>query len=166
VAGEKDAVVDGLLAASRVLVALTARSLAELDAEVTLVQCRGLVVLASKGPRRTVDLAVEMEVAPSTITRMCDRLVRKGLVRRYRRVDDRRAAWVGLTVAGRELVGEVMRRRRLAIAQFVATMPVADPETLAHALNAFAVAAGETPEVEWWKRWQDSAIPPADIVTA
>jgi DNA-binding MarR family transcriptional regulator len=159
-------VTDGLLAASRVLVALAARSLGALDADVTLVQYRALVVLATRGPQRTVDLAAELEVAPSTITRMCDRLVRKDLVRRYRRVEDRRATWVGLSVAGRDLVGEVMRRRRSAIGQMVRATPVADPAGLAATLEAFAHAAGEIPESRWWQCWRVSATPPPDAVTA
>ena len=112
-----DAVVDGLLGASRVLLALAARSIAQLGIDVTLVQLRALVVLASRGPQRTVDLADELRVAPSTVTRMVDRLSGKGMVRRYRRRDDRRATWVILTESGRDLVGEVMQHRRDAIAE-------------------------------------------------
>jgi hypothetical protein len=48
---ERDAVVDAVLSASRVLVAVAARSLAEMPGEVTLTQYRSLVVLASRGPR-------------------------------------------------------------------------------------------------------------------
>lgn len=160
------AVTDGLLAVSRVLVALAARSLAQLDSDVTLVQYRALVVLASRGPQRTVDLAAELRVAPSTVTRMCDRLVRKDLVRRYRRLEDRRATWVGLTEEGRDLVGAVMRQRRRAIGQLVRAIPVADPEALAAALEAFAGAAGEVPEPQWWQRWRVSTKLPPDTVTA
>lgn len=163
---ETNAVTDALLGASRVLVALAARSVADLDADVTLIQYRAMVVLASRGPQRTVDLAAELEVTPSTVTRMCDRLVRKDLVRRYRRVDDRRATWVGLTVAGRDLVGEVMRSRRQAIRQMVRAIPVADPHELAESLEAFVVAAGEVPESQWWQHWRVSATPPPDTVTA
>jgi DNA-binding MarR family transcriptional regulator len=159
-------VTDGLLGASRVLVALAARSLGQLDADVTLVQYRALVVLASRGPQRTIDLATEMEVAPSTDTRMCDRLVRKDLVRRYRRVEDRRATWVGLTEMGRDLVGEVMRSRRRAISQLVRSVTVADPAALAEVLETFVSAAGELPESQWWQRWRVSATPPPDTVTA
>ncbi|WP_407676899.1 MarR family winged helix-turn-helix transcriptional regulator [Phytohabitans aurantiacus] len=159
-------VTDGLLGTSRVLVALAARSLGQLDADVTLVQYRTLVVLASHGPQRTVDLATELEVAPSTVTRMCDRLVRKGLVCRYRRVEDRRATWVGLTEAGRDLVGEVMRSRRRAIGQMVRAVPVPDPAALAEVLEAFVYAADELPESVWWQRWQVSAMPPPDTATA
>jgi DNA-binding MarR family transcriptional regulator len=159
-------VTDGLLGTSRVLVALAARSLGQLDADVTLVEYRALVVLASRGPQRTVDLATELEVAPSTVTRMCDRLVRKDLVRRYRRVEDRRATWVGLTEVGRDLVGEVMRSRRWAIGQLLRAVPVADPGALAEVLEAFVHAAGELPESQWWRRWRVSATPPPDTVTA
>jgi DNA-binding MarR family transcriptional regulator len=151
------AVVDGLLGASRVLVALAARSVAQLGVEVTLVQNRALVVLASRGPQRTVDLADELRVAPSTVTRMVDRLTAKDLVRRYRRRDDRRATWVILTVRGRDLVGEVMRHRRDAIADLVKQAPVTDPSALATALQAFVEVAGEVPDPLWWERWRVSA---------
>src|SRR4051812_50175053 len=83
-------VVEALLAASRAMVALAARSLAGLDADVTLPQFRTLVVLAARGPQRAVDVAAELGVNPSTGTRMCDRLVRKGLIRRTRATGDRR----------------------------------------------------------------------------
>jgi DNA-binding MarR family transcriptional regulator len=90
-------VVDGLLATTRVLVGLTARSLARLDVNITLPQYRTLIVLAGSGPQRVVDLTAERGVRPSTATRMCDRLVRKHLVSRHERPDDRRTAWVELT---------------------------------------------------------------------
>jgi DNA-binding MarR family transcriptional regulator len=124
---------------------------------VTLVQNRALVVLASRGPQRTVDLADELRVAPSTVTRMVDRLTAKDLVRRYRRRDDRRATWVILTVRGRDLVGEVMRHRRDAIADLVKQAPVTDPSALATALQAFVEVAGEVPDPLWWERWRVSA---------
>ena len=66
--------VEALMTASRVLVGITARSLAGLPAEVTLPQFRALVVLASRGPQRPADISAELGVAPSTGTRMCERL--------------------------------------------------------------------------------------------
>lgn len=165
-APETAALVDGFLGASRALVALSARSLAQVDAEVTLVQYRALVVLASRGPQRTTDLAVELEVAPSTATRMSDRLVRKGLAERFRRGDDRRAVWVMLTPAGRDLVGAVMRHRRRAIAKLVRGLDVEDRQGLASALEGFAAAAGEVTEQLWWRRWRASTTRPADTVPA
>jgi DNA-binding MarR family transcriptional regulator len=141
-------VVDGLLAVSRMLIGHAARSLAQIDANVTLPQFRALVVLAT-GPRRTIDLAAELQVQPSAATRMCDRLVRKNLIARYERPDDRRATWLMLTPAGRDLVEEVMRRRREDLTTVVRGLEITDPDTFGATLNALVAAAGEMPEEEW-----------------
>jgi DNA-binding MarR family transcriptional regulator len=151
----EDAVVDALLSASRALVGLAARSLAELDSDVTLPQYRALVVVATRGPQRVVDIAAELAVAPSTGTRMCDRLVRKGLARRARSTTDRRAVRLSLTPSGRRLVEQVTRRRRDELARVVAALPSTTYEPLTAALRTFATAAGEPQEVEWWLGWTD-----------
>jgi DNA-binding MarR family transcriptional regulator len=149
----RDEVVDALLSASRAMVGLAARSLADLDPDVTLPQYRALVVLASRGPQRVVDIATELRVNPSTGTRMCDRLVRKGLLRRGRTAADRRAVRLTLTAAGRRLVEQVTARRRDELTRVVAgTAEHWNGQTVA-ALRAFAVAAGELPEQEWWLGW-------------
>jgi DNA-binding MarR family transcriptional regulator len=145
--------VDGVLSASRALVAVAARSLAQVADDVTLAQYRALVEVASRGPLRAADLAVALRVDRSTATRMCDRLLRKGLVSRRRLADDRRGVRISLTPAGRDLVAEVSRRRRSEIEQIVERMPAADRPAVAHALHAFAEAAGEVPEQSWTLGW-------------
>ncbi|WP_033346031.1 MarR family winged helix-turn-helix transcriptional regulator [Catenuloplanes japonicus] len=154
----EEEVTDALLALSRVFVGTAARSLARLDEEVTLPQFRTLVLLVSRGPQRIVDLAVELDVSSSTATRMCDRLVRKGLVARHVRADDRRAAWVALTPQGRDLVGEAMAVRRAAIADLVADLAITRPLGFAALVNALVEAAGEVPPAEWRRRWEASAV--------
>ena len=72
--------VDTVLTASRSLIAVATRSLGAAAEETTIAQYRALVVLASRGPQRIVDLAAALDVAPSTAGRMSDRLVRKGLI--------------------------------------------------------------------------------------
>ena len=84
-----DSVVDAVLSASRVLVAVAARSLSDIAEEVTLTQYRTLVVLASRGPQNLVGLAEAVGVTPATATRMCDRLVKKKLIVRQSEQDDR-----------------------------------------------------------------------------
>ena len=150
---EQEPLVEALLAASRALVALAARSLADLDVDVTLPQYRTLVVIATRGPQRVVDIAGELRINPSTGTRMCDRLVRKGLVTRARSTTDRRTVWLDLTPTGRDLVDAVTRRRRDELVQVVATMSEQGHEPLATALRAFTAAVGEPPEPEWWLGW-------------
>jgi DNA-binding MarR family transcriptional regulator len=140
-----DDLVDTVLTASRALVAVAARSLAAAGDEVTLPQYRALVVLAATGPQGTADLAAALAVNPSTATRMCDRLVRKGLVRRHRQAGDRRTVRIALTPAGRDLVATVTKRRRAELARLLGGLPQAQHEPVIAAFRAFAAAAGEIP---------------------
>jgi DNA-binding MarR family transcriptional regulator len=151
------AAVAALMAASRAFVGLAARSLADLDAEVTLPQFRALVVLATRGPQRVADISAELGVAPSTGTRMCDRLTRKGLVGRSRSASDRRVIRLRLTAAGRELVEAVIRRRREELSRIVAATSAYWRPGVTEALTAFAAAVGELPEQEWWLGWTSHA---------
>lgn len=148
-----DGVVDAVLGASRALVAVAARSLAGLEGDVTLAQYRAMVVLASRGPQRSVDLASALGVTPSTAGRMCDRLEAKDLVHRDRVSEDRRALRLSLTAAGRQLVDEVTRRRRAEIESIMRNLPGGDPAAVVGALRAFADAAGEVPEQHWSLGW-------------
>lgn len=137
--------VDAVMTTSRVLVAIAARSLAAAG-DVTLPQYRALVVLASRGPQRVVDLAVLLGVTPSSATRLVDRLVRSGLVRRTRERADRRALRVALSPAGRTLVAEVGKRRRVEFERLLTALPAGQHEQVVSALRAIADAAGEPTE--------------------
>jgi DNA-binding MarR family transcriptional regulator len=149
--------VDALLSVSRLMVGLAARSLADLDADVTLPQYRALVVLASRGPQRVVDISAELGVNSSTGTRMCERLVRKGLIRRQRSDADRREVRLTLTEAGEDLVDDVTRARRSELVRIVDAVPEASHEPLAAALRSLAVTGGEPPDSEWWLGWHHRA---------
>lgn len=148
-----DSVVDAVLSASRVLVAIAARSLGEAAEEVTLTQYRTLVVLASRGPQSLVSLAEAVDVAPPTATRMCDRLFRKGLIRRRHDRGDRRLIRLTLTSEGRNLVDAVTKRRREEIAQLLNAIPTDQQTSLIDSLQRLAAAAGEVPEQDWSTGW-------------
>jgi DNA-binding MarR family transcriptional regulator len=143
------AAVDAVLTASRSLIAVATRSLGAAAEETTIAQYRALVVLASRGPQRMMDLAGALGVAPSTAGRMCDRLVRKGLIRRHRARADRRAVLVSATAAGRLVVDQATARRRALIAGILAKLPAGQQQAVAEALAAFADAAGEIPDSQW-----------------
>src|SRR5664280_1825980 len=102
-----EAMVDAVLTDSRVLVAVAARSLADAGEEVTLTQYRSLVVLASRGPQSVAALAEAVAVTPPTASRLLERLVRKGLVRRRTDRHARRQVRRALTEAGRDLIDTV-----------------------------------------------------------
>jgi DNA-binding MarR family transcriptional regulator len=149
----KDAMVDAVLTASRVLVAIAARSLADAGEEVTLTQYRSLVVLASRGPQSVAALAEALAVTPPTASRLCERLVRKGLVRRRTDRHDRRQVRVALTESGSALIDTVTARRRDEIANLLASIPPEDQAFVVAALRRLAASAGEVPEQDWSSGW-------------
>jgi DNA-binding MarR family transcriptional regulator len=148
-AAADQAAVDAVLTASRTMVAVATMSLGTAAEETTIAQYRALVVLASRGPQRLVDLAGALGVMPSTAGRMCDRLVRKGLIRRHRARADRRAIQVSITAAGRDVVDQATARRRALIAAILARLPGDRQAAVADALLAFAEAADEVPDSRW-----------------
>lgn len=147
--------VEAVLSASRVLVAIAARSLADLDEaeDVTLTQYRSLVVLASRGAQGMASLAEALGVTPPTASRLCDRLLRKGLVRRRTDRNDRRQVRVALTESGRRLVDVVMERRRREIADLLQAVPQDARRSVVAGLQQLAEAAGEVPEQHWSSGW-------------
>ena len=148
-----DQLVDAVLSASRVLVAIAARSLAEVGEEVTLTQYRSLVVLASRGPQGMAALADAVGVTSPTASRMCERLVRKGLVTRRADRRDRRQVRIALSPAGRRLVDTVTTRRRAEIEELVAAIPFASRGEVVDALHHLSETAGEVPEQDWTTGW-------------
>jgi DNA-binding MarR family transcriptional regulator len=155
-----EAVLDGLMALSRAVVAVTARSLTEVGADVSLSQYRALIVLASRGPQRVADLASELKVLPSTVTRLCDRLLTRGLVTRQPSDTDRRVVWVALSQFGKELVAQAMNKRRELLAELVTAQSFHGPQAFARDAERLAVSAGELPESQWWQHWERSTLPP------
>lgn len=131
--------VEAVLASSRALVAVSARSIAAARG-VTLPQYRMLVVLAG-GEANLTTLAAHLDVAPSTALRMVDRLVAADLVQRTVRPDDRRETHLSLTTAGRRTVRTVTARRRRDIRAVIDAMDPDQRAALVDAMAAFARAA-------------------------
>lgn len=148
-----DDATDAVLWASRVLVAVAARSLAATEDEITLPQHRALVLLATGGRQNVGSLAEALGVHPSTATRLCDRLVAKGLIERTAAPGDRREVRVRLSRAGGELLRAVMARRRSEIRRIVARIDPDARQALVAAFTAFGEAAGELPDDAWKLGW-------------
>jgi DNA-binding MarR family transcriptional regulator len=150
-AGLRDDVIaltSAVLTASRLLVAVSARSLAAAKERVTLPQFRLLVLLATHGETNLVTLADRLVVNPSTALRMVDRLADGGFVSRRVNPDSRRETLLRLTGAGLQIVDEVTVRRREEIAAIVTRMSPRDRVGLVRTLRAFAEAGGEPPTEE------------------
>jgi DNA-binding MarR family transcriptional regulator len=134
-----------VLAASRLIVAISARALADEDDTLTLPQLRTLVVLSERQPLKLAGLAAVLGVNPSTAMRMVDRLVAAGAVARHTNPDNRREVVLTLTAAGSDLVERVMEHRRAAITEVVLRVPPEQRTGLVEGLRALTDAA----EVEY-----------------
>ena len=144
-----DELVTAVLTASRVLVGVSARSLAEVEDTVTLTQFRTLVVLDNHEEINLNTLADLLSVTSSTAMRMINRLLIAGMVTRRDNPANRREVLLGVTDEGRQLVRQVTARRREEIARIVAAMPELRRDELVMSMRAFAEAAHEPePRIE------------------
>lgn len=143
-----EAVTRAVLTASRLLVAVSAQSLAAVEERVTLPQFRMLMVLSTRGATKLVALADLLHVAPSTAMRMVDRLIAAGLADRQTNPANRRETLLRLTDEGRRTVEEVTARRRTDIAAIVERLAPRQRAALVNALTAFNEAGGEPPAGE------------------
>ncbi|MBE3013921.1 MarR family transcriptional regulator [Microbispora sp. NEAU-D428] len=139
-----EAVTTAVLTASRVLVSISARSLAAAEDRVTLPQFRMLLVVG-QGETKLVTLADKLGVNPSTAMRMAGRLAVAGLVKREVNPQNRRETLLRLTDNGRRIVDEVTARRKEEIAAILTRMPASQRQALIIAMREFNDAAGEPP---------------------
>jgi len=143
--------VTALLTASRALVGVSARTLADVEDTVTLTQFRTLVILDGHGGINLNRLAELLDVNSSTAMRMIDRLLVADLVTRRDKSANRREVLLDLSAAGKRIVRQVTSRRRTEIARIANQIPERQRDALVAALRAFAVAAGEPePAVNAW----------------
>ncbi len=132
------------IAASRALLGVVARSLAEALEMVTLPQFRVMVIL-STGPLRMSTLAARAHFVPSTFSRSVDRMEASGWVERTGNPGSKREVMVGLTPHGRQLVAHVTDQRRREIVAVLDRLDVDDRQRVGEAFALFAEASGEPP---------------------
>jgi len=132
--------VDQVVAATRVVAAVIAESLASLEPALTMPQWR-VLVLANEGDCNVSAVAEDLRVHRSNATRMCDRLVAAGLLERRRAEYDRRHVLLVLTVGGKELFESAMEYRRRRIEDAMVLMSQEDRAALASAASLFVEAA-------------------------
>lgn len=113
----------------------------------TMAQLRVLFLLRSEEGAAAGALAERLTVMPSTVTRMVDRLVRQGLVRRETDDGDRRLVRHYLTGTGARTVEEMERLGRARLNEVMDRLTTPQLERLVEALADLA-AALEAQEAE------------------
>lgn len=157
--------VDAVMWFAQLMVAISARSLAAMESEVSLPQLRVLVILASQGSQSLNAVARSLDIHPSNATRACDKLVASGLLHRGEGATDRRLLELSLTSAGEQLVSRVMGYRRAQIEELLAQMPAQDRVTLTKSLATLATVSDTTLHGEtlnkavWQAGWPTVATP-------
>lgn len=141
---------DAVLAACRVLVALSVRSLGVVQGRADLMDVRALTVIASEQPMTLTALARSAGMHLSRASRLCDRLVERGLIARDDDPADRRSLRLTLTERGERVVADVAAARRTELEPALARMPSEERTGLVVALRRFSAAAGEPEPAELW----------------
>lgn len=106
----------------------------------------GVMGAVSDRPQRITDLAAAEGVTQPAITRLVDRLQRRGWVARDRDPDDGRAVIVCLTRAGEERFGALRAEYRALVHEEMAALPDGDVETLARAIDVLDSLIGRLQE--------------------
>lgn len=139
---------EAMMPVSRTMTAIVARTLSEMERDITVPQLRVLVLLNSLGRMNLSAIAQHLDVNPSNASRTCDQLAGAGLVRRAADPADRRNVVLQLTDEGASLVADLMTGRRRLIDGVVARMSVKDQKALAQGLEAFSAAVEAAPVEE------------------
>lgn len=146
----RDEEVDAVLDACRVLVAITARSMAATSQVTDLLHLRALVVLWSRPSLSLGELAQAVGISLTRASRLCDRLVSHGLVDRADDPDNRRQLVLQLTPAGHDVVEQVMHERAEEIRPVLSRMSPEGRGRLVRALGEFALAADGLADQDLW----------------
>lgn len=141
---------DAVLAACRLLIAISVKSLATVEDQVDITQLRILVVVASHGATTLSGLAAATRLHLSRASRACDRLVGLGLLERTDDPADRRNLRLTLTNRGEKIVATVARARRDTIMPILARMNPQLRANLVSLLEEFTKAGGEPSNVDLW----------------
>lgn len=146
----RDDEVEAVLDACRVLVAITARSMAATSEVTDLLHLRALVVLWSRPSLSLGELADAVGIHLTRASRLCDRLVTRGLVDRADDPVNRRQLVLRLTPAGHEVVQHVMHERAEEIRPILARMSATGRASLVSSLGEFARAADGLAAHDLW----------------
>jgi DNA-binding MarR family transcriptional regulator len=128
---------------SQALVTITTQSLDALDGAVTVSQFRLLRTLDGLGRVSSTTLATALGTAPSSVTRLVDKLEAAGFVARGADPQSRAIVTVELTAAGRQVVTTVLARRHSLLEAVLDAMTADQRDQAAEVAARFALLAGD-----------------------
>jgi Transcriptional regulators len=110
--------------------------------DITAGQAKALFNIYRFNKTRPCDIGKSLGVDNSAITRMLDRLEKKGLIQRTPAPEDRRALIIGLTDKGYETIERALPLAGNAIAELAHALTDEEQSQLKHCLRKILVASG------------------------
>jgi DNA-binding MarR family transcriptional regulator len=110
---------------------------------ISVSQCHTLEVLGEQGTVTMNTLAEHLHLAVSTVTRVVDQLVEKGLAERHTGKKDRRVCEVALTPSGAALLGTIQGELIAREQAVLARIPTTSRAHVIWAIEALSQAVGE-----------------------
>jgi DNA-binding MarR family transcriptional regulator len=129
--------------ATRGLLALNVSVLERMEKRIGLAPLRALQSLERLGPSLVTELGADLDLLPSTASRLSDRLAEAGYITRRVSPTNRRATLLELTDAGRAVLEELIALRVKAFGEVTQRMSDADRAALMRGTQAFTAAHGE-----------------------
>lgn len=119
------------------LLELTVTVLERMDKTLGLTSLRALQALQRRGPSQVTELANDLDMLVSTVSRLSDRLSEAGLITRRVSPTNRRATELELTDHGRQALGDLVTMRTAALREITDQMAADDVEALLIGTQAF-----------------------------
>jgi DNA-binding MarR family transcriptional regulator len=129
--------------ATRGLLALNVSVLEHMEKRIGLAPLRALQSLDRLGPCLVTELGADLDLLPSTASRLSDRLAEAGYITRRVSPTNRRATMLELTDAGRGVLNELIALRVQAFGKVTRRMSAADRAALVQGTRAFTAAHRE-----------------------
>ncbi|CAM3066617.1 MarR family transcriptional regulator [Mycobacterium intermedium] len=135
-----DDVATELESATRGFLELNVGVLEEMEKKISLGALHALQSLERLGPSLVTELGEDLNLLPSTASRLSDRLAEAGWITRRVAPSNRRATLLELTASGRAILNELLTLRRKALKSVVAQMDDDDRAALLQGTRAFTAA--------------------------
>ncbi|CAM4275784.1 putative HTH-type transcriptional regulator YusO [Mycobacterium basiliense] len=126
--------------ATRGLLALNVVVLEQMEKRIGLAPLRALQSLQRLGPSLVTELGADLDLVPSTASRLSDRLAEAGLITRSVSPRNRRATILELTELGRSILDDLVCQRVSLIRAVAEQMTTAERDALLTAAAAFSSA--------------------------
>ena len=126
--------------ATRGLLALNVSVLERIEKRIGLAPLRALQSLERLGPSLVTELGADLDLLPSTASRLSDRLADEGYITRRVSPTNRRATLLEMTDAGRAVLDELIQLRVDAFGEVVRLLTDAERSALVRGTEAFTAA--------------------------